>query len=96
VPDAPGTDEPFKTGWPEEGGRSFARGLWANVGPYNYRGNRVLRLATQVTAVIVLGAIAMSIVLLILSTRTESPGFEAPPPPAAPAVPAGDNPTVVR
>lgn len=38
--------------WPVEGGRPFARGWWANLGPYLYR-DRKWRIATRVAVVLV-------------------------------------------
>lgn len=67
----------------------FARGYWANIGPFNYRGNRVLRLVTKSTALIVLcgmlSLLGFGIYLGIKELRSEP--AKLPPAPSLPAPP---------
>jgi hypothetical protein len=56
-----------KSGWPDEGGRSFARGTWIDIGPFTYR-NRWWRRATKITALLVLAFMTATGVLFLVIT----------------------------
>jgi len=60
-----------ETSWPEDGGRSYARGTWASIGPFVYRSRR-WQIATKVTVLMVLASMAALGVWELVSALTGS------------------------